>query len=62
MGEQLFAPTLQDQIACVEREIAMRERVYPHWVRGGRLKQDKADREIETMRAVLATLRGLVAA
>lgn len=60
MDENVSAPTLQEQIACVEREIAMRVRVYPHWVRGGRLKQDKADREIETMRAVLATLCGLV--
>ena len=58
MADQLFAPTLDEQIACVEREIAMRERVYPGWVRAGRMTQQKADREIETMRAVLATVRG----
>lgn len=53
---QLLAPTLDEQITCVEREIAMRERVYPAWVRNGRMTQQKADREVETMRAVASTL------
>ncbi|HUC70346.1 MAG TPA: hypothetical protein VMS01_04060 [Stellaceae bacterium] len=44
------------QIACVKREIALRERVYPKWVAGGRMKQEAADRELTTMRAVLATM------
>jgi hypothetical protein len=48
---------LEQQIACVLREIAMRERVYPNWVRSGRMKQDKADHEIAAMRAVLETLK-----
>lgn len=56
---QLFPPSLDEQIACADREIAMRERVYPAWVRQGRLKQPKADREIETMRAIAASLRRL---
>lgn len=51
--------SLADQIACVRREIGMRERVYPKWVAGGRMKQDAADREIAAMRAVLATLEAL---
>jgi hypothetical protein len=45
-----------DQIACVRREIAMRERVYPKWVNAGRMKADAAEREIAAMRAVLETL------
>jgi hypothetical protein len=49
--------SLPDQIACVEREIRMRERVYPRWVAIGKLTQDAADREILCMRAVLATLQ-----
>lgn len=48
---------LAAQIKCVEREIAMRERVYPRWISTGKTTPDKSAREIATMRAVLATLR-----
>ncbi len=48
---------LDDQIACVEREIAMRERAYPRWVERGRMGQSEADRELLFMRAVLHTLQ-----
>ena len=44
------------QIKCVLREIAMRERVYPKWVKDGRMKQESADYEIATMKDVLHTL------
>jgi hypothetical protein len=37
----------------------MRERVYPKWVAGGRMKQEAADRELAAMRTVLATLEAL---
>lgn len=47
---------LAEQIKCVKREIAMRERVYPRWVNAGRLVQSKADTEIAVMKAVLKTL------
>lgn len=56
----LFPVTLDDQIACVEREIRMRERVYPHQVNLGRMNQEYADRELARMRAVLSTLTGPV--
>lgn len=56
---ELFPPSLDEQIACVEREIRLREFVYPRRVRDKRLTQAKAEREIETMRAVKATLEGL---
>lgn len=39
----------------------MRERVYPKWVEGGRMKLDMAEREIATMKAVLHTLMELEA-
>ena len=55
----LLAPTLEEQILCVKREIIMRERNYPGWVKTGRLKQHNAERQIETMIAVLATLERL---
>lgn len=51
--------TIADQIACVRREIAMRNKVYPRWVESGRMHRDQADREIESMIAVLATLRAV---
>ena len=61
MPGDLFAGTLPvdlcAQIAEVEREIALRRRVYPRWTAAGRLTQAAADRQIETMEAVLATLR-----
>lgn len=44
------------QMACVEREIAMRRRVYPRWVADGRMTQAKADAEIAAMSAVHASL------
>jgi hypothetical protein len=53
------AVSLTAQIACVRREISMRERVYPRWVEAKRLTQRKADDEIHTMRAVLATLEAV---
>lgn len=49
--------SLRDQLRCVEREIALRQAVYPRWVRSGRMKADIAEREIAAMTAVLGTLR-----
>jgi hypothetical protein len=48
--------SLEDQIKCVQREISMRERVYPNWVVARKMSGDKAQLEIAHMRAVLATL------
>jgi hypothetical protein len=56
MNTDLLAITLDDEIAAVRREIAMRERVYPRQVSAGRLRQTAADRELALMRTVLATL------
>jgi hypothetical protein len=53
--------TLEQQIASVKREIAMRERVYPRWVESGRLVQVRADHEIAAMKAVLETLQAAAA-
>jgi len=48
--------SINDQIKCVRREIAMRERVYPKWVANARMSVNKARQEIETMKAVERTL------
>ena len=47
---------LEDQIACAERELALRRRVYPKWVDSGRMKPAKAEQEITAMEAIVATL------
>ena len=47
---------IEAQIACVQREIRMREHVYPRRVAEQKMTQALADRELSTMRAVLATL------
>lgn len=50
---------LAAQIACVERELALRRRVYPRWVTTGKLTEGKANAEIKGMQAVLDTLRAV---
>lgn len=59
LSDALPPVTIAEQIATVEREIALRRRVYPRWVSYGRMKQATADEEIRRMEAVLETLRGL---
>lgn len=54
---ELFAPTRAEMQAEVEREIALRRRVYPRWVEQGKLKLDRAERQIAVMEAVAELLR-----
>lgn len=49
--------SLAEQIRCVEREIAHREIAYGHLIATGKMTHAKAQREADTMRAVLETLR-----
>lgn len=48
--------SLELQIKCVRREIALRERVYKRNVELRKMSQPTADRELDAMRAVLETL------
>lgn len=48
---------IDEQIACVEREIRMREQVYPRWVQAKKLTQATSDKQIAGMKAVLETLQ-----
>jgi hypothetical protein len=50
---------LAEQIRCVGRELGRRRSVYPNWGASGWMKPADANREIVTMEAVLATLKGL---
>lgn len=43
---------IAEMLACVEREIGMREHVYPRWVKQKKLLQTTADQELARMRAV----------
>ena len=53
---------LQEQLAEVRREIALRERVYPRWISQGKLEPTKAQRKLATLRAVADTLARLAKA
>lgn len=54
---ELFPIGLDEQIVSVEREIVMRQNVYPRRVSDRKMTQQKADKEIAAMQAVLATLK-----
>jgi|SRR5579871_688227 len=56
MSGEATTIALEQQIACLKREIALRKNVYPGFVARGRMKQAEADREIERMTAALHTL------
>lgn len=53
---ELFPPGIDEQIACAERELGYRRRLYPRWVDAGRMSKEKADREITLMEEIHATL------
>jgi hypothetical protein len=50
---------LSEQLRVVNRELAMRKRLYPEWVRQGRIKEDRARYLIEVFEALQATLQQL---
>lgn len=51
--------TIDEQIAEVRREIAMRQRVYPKRIEAGSMQKSKADFQILVMEAVLISLQDL---
>lgn len=61
MPEMLFQETrpripIEDQIACVRRELAQRRRVYPRLIKNESMTKDEAEKELHRMEAVLNTL------
>lgn len=44
------------QISEIDREIAMRERVYPREIQSGKMKQQEAEMMMDRIHAVRATL------
>ena len=59
MNEKHFVQqiTIDEQVAEVKREIAMRQRLYPKWIEAGSMKKSKADFQILVMEAVLISLQ-----
>jgi hypothetical protein len=53
---ELFPIGIDEQIACVEREIALRRRVYPRRIADRKMTQQLADRQLAAMSAALHTL------
>jgi hypothetical protein len=53
---ELFEPSIQDLILCAERELRMREKVYPRQVANRRMSQKTADREILLMQRIVKML------
>jgi hypothetical protein len=53
----LFPPTIAELVACAEREVRFREYVYPRRVAAGRMTQEKAEKEIALMLAIVEELR-----
>jgi hypothetical protein len=54
---ELFDVSLEEQVACVERELGYRQRVYARRVAEGKMHERVATVEIRRMQAVLATLK-----
>lgn len=48
---------LQEMISCVKREVAMRYRVYPKWVKEGKMTEQTAEKEKALMYGVQKALQ-----
>lgn len=48
--------SLEAQIACVLRELALRQKVYPRWTALNKMSPAQAEHELKTMEAVYRTL------
>ncbi len=44
---------IEDEIACINREIKYRQRVYPRLIQCSKMTQQKADFEIAVMKQIL---------
>ena len=53
--------TLAEQIAEAQRELALRRKCYPAWVKSGTLTQEDAYYQLQCMEAIIKTLLRLAA-
>lgn len=56
-GKLLTTFALKQQVNELEREKAMRERLYPGWIRAGRLNPATADLQLDTLGRAIETLQ-----
>ena len=49
--------TVADMVRCVNREVRLREKVYPVLVESGKMSQGKADREVQAMQETMNYLQ-----
>jgi hypothetical protein len=57
-GEAVSTPA--EMLACAEREVKMRERVYPNLVKRGKMSLPQSDYEIRTMESIAEHFRKMV--
>ena len=48
--------TLDEQIAEARRELALRRKCYPQWVKAGKLTHDEAYHQLQAMEAIVKSL------
>jgi hypothetical protein len=53
--------TLTEQIAEAQRELALRRRLYPGWVKSGKLDASTASYQLQAQEAITRTLERLAA-
>ena len=51
--------TLTEQIAEARRELALRRKCYPQWVKSGKLDVGEAHDQLQAMEAIVTTLMRL---
>ena len=51
--------TLDEQIAEAQRELALRRKLYPAWVKSGKLDAGEAYHQLQAMQAIVRTLQRL---
>ena len=51
--------TLAEQIAEAQRELALRRKCYPQWVKSGKLDASEAYYQLQAMEAIVRTLTRL---
>jgi len=51
--------TLEEQIAEARRELTLRRKVYPAWVKSGKLDMTTAHYQLQAMEAIVKTLERL---
>jgi hypothetical protein len=53
--------TLAEQIAEAQRELALRRKCYPQWIKSGKLDSQDAYHQLQCMKAIIRTLLGIEA-